>query len=82
MHRLRDADRLTAAPVRYVACHPGALLHVDYKKLGRVPIGGGHRVTGRAASPHHNHSGAGYEHLERPEATGSDKGHDVCAGGR
>ena len=23
--RLRDADRVTAAPVRYVACHPGAL---------------------------------------------------------
>jgi len=64
MARLRDADRLTAAPVRYVACHPGALLHVDHKKLARVPPGGGHRVTGRAASPHHNHSGAGYEHLE------------------
>ena len=32
--RLRDADRVTAAPVRYVACHPGALLHQDHKKLG------------------------------------------------
>ena len=64
MHRLRDADRLTAAPVRYVACHPGALLHVDHKKLGRVPPGGGHRVLGRAAAPHHGHSNAGYEHLE------------------
>jgi transposase InsO family protein len=43
LSRLRHADRLTAAPVRYVACHPGALLHVDHKKLGRVPPGGGHR---------------------------------------
>jgi hypothetical protein len=25
--RLRDADRVTTAPVRYVACHPGALVH-------------------------------------------------------
>lgn len=64
MARLHDADRLTAPPVRYVACYPGALLHVYHKKLGRVPNGGGHRVTGRAASPHHNHSGVGYEHLE------------------
>jgi transposase InsO family protein len=64
LSRLRDADRLTAAPVRYVACHPGALLHVDHKKLGRVPPGGGHRVLGRAAAPHHGHSNAGYEHLE------------------
>jgi len=34
------------------------------KKLGRVPPGGGHRVTGRAGSPPHNHLGVGYEHLE------------------
>jgi len=64
LQRLRDADRLTAAPVRYTACHPGALLHVDHKKLGRVPAGGGHRVLGRAGARHHGHSNAGYEHLE------------------
>lgn len=64
LQRMRDADRLTAAPVRYVACHPGALLHVDHKKLGRVPPGGGHRVLGRAAAPHHGHANAGYEHFE------------------
>ena len=45
--RLRDADRVTAAPVRYVACHPGALVHQDHKKLGRIPDGGGWRVLGR-----------------------------------
>jgi transposase len=32
MSRLRDADRVTGAPVRYVACHPGALVHQDHKK--------------------------------------------------
>ena len=54
---------MTAAPVRYVACHPGALLHVDHKKLGRVPAGGGHRVTGRAAQPG-RHRRDGYDHFE------------------
>jgi transposase InsO family protein len=62
--RLRDADRVTAAPVRYVACHPGALLHQDHKKLGRIPDGGGWRGLGRVEGPHHGRSNAGYEHLE------------------
>lgn len=64
LNRLRDTDRLTSAPVRYVACHPGALVHQDHKKLGRVPDGGGWRVLGRDVAPHHGHSNAGYEHLE------------------
>lgn len=64
LNRLRDADRVTGAPVRYVACHPGALVHQDHKKLGRVPDGGGWRVLGRDKAPHHGHSNAGYEHLE------------------
>lgn len=62
LSRLRDADRPTGIPVRYVACHPGALLHQDHKKLGRVPEGGGHRVHGR--TPHTKHRGSGYDHFE------------------
>jgi transposase InsO family protein len=50
--------------VRYVACHPGALVHQDHKKLGRIPDGGGWRSLGRETAPHHGHSNAGYEHLE------------------
>jgi len=46
--RLRDTDRLTGVPVRYVHDHPGSLVHQDHKKLGRIPDGGGHRVHGRA----------------------------------
>lgn len=61
--RLRDADRVSTAPVRYVACHPGALLHQDHKKLGRIPDGGGWRVRGREHVPG-AHRGDGYEHLE------------------
>jgi transposase InsO family protein len=62
--RLRDADRVTAAPVRYVACHPGALIHQDHKKLGRIPDGGGWRVLGRGGGTQRGHGRAGYDHLE------------------
>lgn len=62
MGRLDQTDRLTGAPVRYVACHPGALLHQDHKKLGRVPDGGGHRIHGRSTAVRPR--GAGYDHLE------------------
>jgi transposase InsO family protein len=62
--RLRDADRVTLAPIRYEACHPGALVHQDHKKLGRIPDGGGWRALGRDLAPHHGHSRVGYEHLE------------------
>ena len=62
--RLADIDRPTGLPVRrYQVCHPGALLHQDHKKLGRIPPGGGHRVLGRAAAPS-RHRGDGYDHFE------------------
>jgi transposase InsO family protein len=64
LSRLRDADRVTTAPVRYVACHPGALVHQDHKKQGRIPAGGGWRALGRSAAPDHNRSNAGYDHIE------------------
>jgi len=64
--RLRDADRLSGVPVRYVHDHPGSLIHQDHKKLGRIPHGGGHRMLGRAAAPHgHGRGrGLGYDHFE------------------
>ncbi len=37
------------APRRYEHAAPGDLVHVDIKKLGRIPDGGGHGVHGRAA---------------------------------
>jgi transposase InsO family protein len=45
--RLADLDRPTRTVVRYERERPGELLHVDVKKLGRIPDGGGHRVVGR-----------------------------------
>lgn len=46
--RLSDFDRSTTVPIRYVRERPGELLHIDVKKLGRIPVGGGHRILGRA----------------------------------
>ena len=40
--------RAKPKPVRYEHAAPGDLVHVDVKKLGRIPDGGGHRVHGRA----------------------------------
>jgi len=64
--RLRDADRVTAAPVRYVACHPGALIHQVHKKLGRIPDGGGWRALGRSTEARRRQArgGVAYDHLE------------------
>jgi transposase InsO family protein len=50
MARLRWLDRATAAPIRrYEHSAPGDLIHVDIKKLGNIPDGGGHRTVGRRA---------------------------------
>lgn len=48
LHRLDWLDRPTGRVVRrYEYPNPGDLGHVDVKKLGRIPPGGGHRATGR-----------------------------------
>ena len=49
--RLCDVDCPTGAPVRYERDRPGELVHIDVKKQGRIPDGGGHRVLGRRAGP-------------------------------
>jgi transposase InsO family protein len=45
--RLAHLDRATGVPVRrYERDRPGELIHVDVKKLGNIPDGGGWRTTG------------------------------------
>lgn len=52
------------APARYEAARPGELVHVDVKKLGRIPDGGGHRFVGRIAGNRNNKKrGLGYSFL-------------------
>ena len=46
MSRLSHTDRASGVVVRYQRERPGELVHIDVKKLGRIPDGGGHRVHG------------------------------------
>jgi transposase InsO family protein len=49
LNRLSHIDIRTGEPIRrYEHDHPGALIHVDVKKLGNIPDGGGWRFVGRA----------------------------------
>ena len=48
LNRLSACDRATGEPIRrYEHDHPGSLVHVDVKKLGNIPDGGGWRFVGR-----------------------------------
>jgi transposase InsO family protein len=48
LHRLWHVDRRTGEVIRrYEHDHPGSLIHVDVKKLGNIPDGGGWRFVGR-----------------------------------
>jgi transposase InsO family protein len=62
LSRLADRDRPTGIPIRYVRERPGELLHMDVKKLGRIPDGGGHRVRGRGNGTPRAHAGYDYVH--------------------
>ncbi|MFO7166366.1 MULTISPECIES: IS481 family transposase [Mycolicibacterium] len=68
MPLLRHLDQNTGLPVRrpkprrYEHPAPGDLVHVDVKKLGRIPDGGGHRKLGRQAG-RRNRCGMGYTFL-------------------
>lgn len=73
MPKLAHVDQATGLPVRkpeivrYEKSTPGELVHVDIKKLGRIPDGGGHRMLGRVAGKKHNtghgKAGRGYAFL-------------------
>jgi transposase InsO family protein len=48
LNKVWHVDRATGDPIRrYEHDYPGSLLHVDVKKLGNVPDGGGWRYVGR-----------------------------------
>jgi transposase InsO family protein len=58
LHRLSRLEP-PEPPNRYCRRHPGELIHVDVKKLGRFKVAG-HRATGREDGFHRN-VGAGWE---------------------
>jgi transposase InsO family protein len=59
LHRLSRLEPLEP-PNRYCRRHPGELIHIDIKKLGRFRRPG-HRVTGRAVKGSRAQTGAGWE---------------------
>lgn len=70
MPLLHHLDRTTGEwvratkPVRYEMSAPGELVHVDIKKLGRIPDGGGHRALSRVEGKRNTGKGArGYAFL-------------------
>jgi transposase InsO family protein len=66
VHRLRWMDRPTGRVIRRIeTSRSGELVHIDVKKLARVPDGGGHRIHGRAGTRNGSMSkrGLGYTHI-------------------
>jgi len=63
LSRLSWMDRPTGQVIRrYERERPGELVHVDVKKLGRIPPGGGWRAHGRGARPR-SLRGLGYDFI-------------------
>jgi transposase InsO family protein len=58
--RLRSLEP-SEPPNRYEHKHPGDLLHIDIKKLGRIVDGPGHRIHGDRTT--RKKRGAGWEHV-------------------
>jgi transposase InsO family protein len=66
---LRECDPLTGevirasktTAVRYEHDHPGSLVHMDVKKVGRIPDGGGWRAHGRSEEVRGR--GIGYDYV-------------------
>jgi transposase InsO family protein len=88
MNRLDQLDRQTGRVIRrYEHRHPGSLVHVDVKKLGRIPTGGGWRAHGRSEAVRGRGIGYAYIHaavddhsrLAYIEVLDDEKG-PTCAG--
>jgi transposase InsO family protein len=68
---LADCDPLTGDPIRaarttanrYERSRPGELIHLDVKKLGRIPEGGGWRAHGRSEQVRGRGIGYDYVHV-------------------
>jgi transposase InsO family protein len=65
VNRLRWLDRPTGRVIRRIeTSRCGELVHIDVKKLARVPDGGGHKALGRTTeTKRRSRSGGGYTHI-------------------
>jgi len=59
LNRLSQLDRREHIVIRYEHPAPGDLLHVDVKKLGNIPAGGGWRFLGREQGAANRHTDGG-----------------------
>lgn len=75
--------------VRYERERPGELVHMDVKKIGRIPDGGGWRAHGRANRDRDRKNGPGYDYVHSAVDDHSrlayseilaDERADTCAG--
>lgn len=71
--RLADFDRTQTVAVRYQRERPGELVHIDVKKIGRIPDGGGWRLRGLASMAEYKDRqpprGRDYVHVAVDDAT-------------
>jgi len=64
LNRLAFMDRPTGQVIRrYERDRPGELIHVDVKKLGRIPDGGGWHVLGRQQGQRHRRHPIGFDYI-------------------
>jgi hypothetical protein len=64
LNRLDHLDRMTRAPIRrFEMSRPGELVHVDIKKLARIPRGGGWRIHGLSKETHPKLHKVGYAYI-------------------
>jgi len=62
VNRLSWMDRPTGRVIRRIeTSRCGELVHIDVKRLARVPAGGGHKMLGRSSRVRHR--GGGYTHI-------------------
>lgn len=52
-----------ATAIRYERTRPGELVHIDVKKLGKIPDGGGWRAHGRAVGNRDRKTPIGYDYV-------------------
>lgn len=65
MNRIAWMDRPTGEVIRRIHTdRPGEFVHVDVKKLGRIPPGGGWRMLGRENAEHNSKTRVGYDSID------------------
>jgi transposase InsO family protein len=69
LNRLDSIDRPTRQVVRYERQRPGELVHIDVKKLARIPDGGGWRIHGRSEAVRGRGNGYDYLHIAVDDAS-------------